>query len=116
MMFKVANGQAPKYLTDSFTLLSESNSGCGRVTRGQTPGNLKPSAAGTELGRRRLASHGSNQWNALPDAVKVTQSTNVIKSAVKTLPSSILFGAYYLILYIYQYLLSECSVMQSPLG
>ena len=41
------------------------------------------SAAGTEWGRRRLAFHWFNLWNALPNAVKATQSINVFKSAVK---------------------------------
>ena len=88
MMFKVANNRVPSYLASGFTSLSKAYSDGVRVTRGQMDRNFKPSPAGTEWGRRRLASHGSYLWNALPKDVKATQSITVFKSSVMKLPSS----------------------------
>lgn len=94
MMFKVARGLVPRYLSDRFTSLAATNSGEGRVTRGQTQGGFRPVSSGTEWGRRRFASHGPFLWNQLPADVKATQSMTVFKSSIKKLPSRSNFTFY----------------------
>ena len=85
MMFKVAKGLAPRYLTESFTPLTESYSNTGRVTRGSTNGNFHTPSSGNDWGKRRFASHGANLWNNLPTSVKNIHELPSFKCAIKSL-------------------------------
>ena len=88
MMYRVTEGLVPQYLSRGVTKLEGCNPEGGRVTRGQTQGNVRPCPSGNEWGRRRLAHHGAYLWNSLPSDVKTSQSLNQFKSAVRNLVAS----------------------------
>ena len=88
MMFRVARGRVPGYLSSGFDSLEESYSNTDRVTRGRSHGHFRPSPAGTEWGRRRLITHGAFLWNHLPPdvttLVKLSHFNRALKNLVKT--------------------------------
>ena len=85
MMFKVAYGLVPEYLSCGFTKLDECYSEGDRVTRGRAHGNFRPCPSGNEWGRRRLAHHGVHLWNSLPTVIKVCDTIDQFKSAINGL-------------------------------
>ena len=82
MMFKVANGLIPEYLSRGSTKRDEHYSEGGRVTRGMDQGNFRPCPSGTDWGRRRLAYHGAHLWNSLPSDVKICRRIDSFRSSV----------------------------------
>ena len=90
MMFKVANGLVPEYISEAFTPLSDSYAESGRASRGSDSGNFRPcpSIGKTEWGRRRFASHSVFTWNKLPPALKHETKLSRFKSGVKSLAKS----------------------------
>ncbi len=87
MMFKVARGMVPDYMSAAFTPLSEVYSSSGRESRGATAGNFAPNRIGgkTEWGRRRFASHGVHLWNALPTDTKTIEKLPIFKTSIRHL-------------------------------
>ena len=84
MMYKVAGGLAPRYLTDCFTPLQETYSEGVRGTRGRSYRNYRPCSSGNNWGKRRFASHGAYLWNDLPPEIKSLEFARY-KSAIRSL-------------------------------
>jgi len=82
MMYKVTRGLVPEYLSRDLPKIEYENE---RVTRGQSQGNLRPTASGNEWGRRRLAHHGAYLWNSLPADCKSASSLISFKSHIRIL-------------------------------
>ena len=84
MMFKVARGLAPSYLTNGFTAMSaERPADTSRGTRGSDAGNFLPPKSDTEWGRRRFASHGVFLWNGLTPEIKAADTILNFKNRIK---------------------------------
>ena len=84
MMFKIAHGLAPSYLTDKFKSLGETRQR-GPVTLAQSTKNFEPCTSGTNWGRRRLTSHGVFLWNNLPGPIKLCAKLENFKFNLKIL-------------------------------
>ena len=86
MMFRVARGLVPRYLSDGFDLLSRSYGEGGPNTRGRVSGNFKVLEGTTnDWSRRRLVTHGVFLWNDLPCDIKMATTLTRFKSSVRNL-------------------------------
>ena len=83
MMFKVAQGLAPEYLTASFTPISADYVEGDVETRGSEAGNFKVKDSATECGRRRFTSHGAFLWNKLSPDLKGAKNVSDFKTRLK---------------------------------
>ena len=63
-MFKVYNNEAPRYISENFTLRDNIN----------TSINLRSTSSGTEFFKHSKRNSGCLIWNSLPDEVKSAQT------------------------------------------
>ena len=86
MMYKVAKGLVPRYLSNGFVPLSQSYGDGGPRTRGRDSGNFQVTEGTTnEWARRRLVTHGVFLWNDLPPNIKAANSITSFKTSVHNL-------------------------------
>lgn len=80
MTFKCLKGLAPSYLTNRFTLRSQTHN---RNTRYKD--ELDVPLYRTAVGQRSFLFRATKLWNELPDIVKDTTSIKIFKSTVKNI-------------------------------
>ena len=78
IMYKIFNGQAPSYLTESFTPVSNIHD---RNLRSSSNEQLYVPKPKTELFRKTLTYSGSVIWNSIPTHIRNAQSVREFKSS-----------------------------------
>ena len=79
LMYKVVNGHAPKYLTQRFTKVKESNP----YNLRKNELDIKLPLPKTEYMKKSIAYAGPTLWNALPSTLRSSDSLSVFKRNLK---------------------------------